>query len=278
MSLVAVWRSVETDSEPSRLWMAADSRITDRTGTLLNEGCKLFSLPIRCRQPTPEGSYSLEYYSTTIGMACVGGSLTYHNVYGTLVPLLTNLICDQADVPCMAYMGILAARITSAYVQSLWQARGEEALQVELVFGGYCGVHSQLEAYRIVPAESVEPLGKFRSSGLDMTGDDVYFFGAHLNEAHSAFAEFRAGSEHPVSRILAPLRVIRFFVNSSRFATIGGDVQVGFTMGRRFERVASVQPEVDGHPAAVMRVNNIDLNRLGGVGPCRIGIMGYAGG
>lgn len=271
MSLVALWRSIESESEPSRLWMAADSRITDSTGTLLNEGCKLFSLPVRCCQPAPGGGFSQEYYSTSVGMACVGGSLTYSNVYGTLVPLLTNLICDKADIPCMATIGMLVARVTSAYVQSLWEARGADALQVRLVLGGYCGAHGRLEAYRIDPVQSAEPLGKFGSWALDLTGEDVYFFGADVEEAQGVLKEMVAASEHPMSRTVAPLRVIRSFVESSKYPTIGGDVQIGFTMGPRFERVSTVQPGGE-------RVNNIDLRHLGGVGHCAIGIMGYAGG
>jgi hypothetical protein len=273
MSLVALWRSIESESEPSRLWMAADSRISDRTGTLLNEGCKLFSVPVRCCQPAPGGSFSQEYYSTSVGMACVGGSLTYSNVYGTLVPLLTNLICDRADIPCMASVGMLAARVTSAYVQSLWEARGDKALQVQLVMGGYCSAHRRLEAYRIMPAQSTESLGKFGSWALDLTAEDVHFFGAHVDDAKVALRDINAATEHPMGRTVAPLRVIRSFIKSSKYPTIGGDVQIGFTLGPRFERVSTAQPGVYGE-----RVNNINLRQLGGVGHCAIGIIGYAGG
>jgi hypothetical protein len=277
MSLVALWRSVTEEGEPSRMWMAADSRITDATGTLLNEGCKLFVLPIRCCKPDAVGWFSDVYYSSSYGMVCVGGSLTYHNVFGTLIPLLDNLIARRADIPCLAYVGTLAARVTSAYVESLWEAKGPAAKQVELAIGGVCGAHRLLEAYHIVPTGGDDTFERFRSSALDVSGDAVHFFGSHTEDADAALRELRADARLPIGETVAPLRVIRGFIADSRYPSIGGDVQIGYTREARFERVSTVRPVVPGKPEAMMRFNNLDLKELGEVGPCGIGIGGYPG-
>jgi hypothetical protein len=47
MTLLVTWISSEQGNE--RLWMASDSSLSDGGGTLIDQGVKLFELPIICR-------------------------------------------------------------------------------------------------------------------------------------------------------------------------------------------------------------------------------------
>jgi hypothetical protein len=257
--------------------MASDSRISDHTGTLLDEGCKLFTLPVHCRKPTESEEYADEYFATELGLACTGGVLIYLNVYGTLVTALANLIAEPEDIPCISYVAQLVGRVTSAYVNSLSLARQGSALWVDLVIGGFCSAHSELEAYELASAPTPEAPGTFRSSVLDVNGDSVHFYGSYVDEAQQVLGELREADQDPESQTVAPLRVIRRFIEEPGFTTIGGDVQVGFTVGARFQRVGTVNPVPVGESAAVMRINSIALDELGEVGPCTIGIGGIHG-
>jgi hypothetical protein len=59
-----------------------------------------------------------------------------------------------------------------------------------------------------------------------------------------------------------------------QFATVGGDVQIGYTVGPKFHRVATVTPITPGQAQAQRRLNNVDIDALGSVGPCAIGLDG----
>ena len=71
MTLAAVWCSYE-DPEAPCLWMASDSRISDGLGTLIDEGIKLYEVPVVCRQPGTAGFFDRLSFATAIGMVGAG--------------------------------------------------------------------------------------------------------------------------------------------------------------------------------------------------------------
>jgi hypothetical protein len=81
--------------------------------------------------------------------------------------------------------------------------------------------------------------------------------------------------DHPLHWHRAPIRIVRRFIEDD--PTIGGDVLFGFVLGSDFIRATTVAPKVHGQPAAVARLNNIDLDEIGPVGPCEIGLNGMTG-
>jgi hypothetical protein len=270
MSLVAVWQNEERAGQPS-LWLAGDSRISDGAGVLLNEGGKLFSLPVICRRPDEQGFFSIPYSVQDVGLACVGGTLIYQHVYACLVPMLSSLLGDGRSVPSLEDIARTTATVTEKYVASLGQTN-PQAHRVGLVLAGYCVVHSRHEAYKLEPCFEDQLFRGFDASALEIDTGQVHFFGDYVVEAHDALKERRAADEHR-----APARVVRQFVDDPHYPSIGGDVQLGFTVGANFVRVTTVAPRVHGRPEAVIRFNNIDLEEIGDVGPCHIGIDGMTG-
>lgn len=55
MTLAAVWCSYENAAAPV-LWMASDSRISAEKDRLIDEGVKVFEIPVVCRGAGPDGS------------------------------------------------------------------------------------------------------------------------------------------------------------------------------------------------------------------------------
>ena len=91
MSLAAVWGNYEQPERPC-LWMAADSRLSDASGPLIDQGMKLFEVPITCRGPGPSGFFDQPFVSRSVGMVAVGWSLVFHHVYATMVAMLSSLV------------------------------------------------------------------------------------------------------------------------------------------------------------------------------------------
>jgi hypothetical protein len=80
--------------------------------------CSAFRCGAVC--PVPTDSSPREYFSTELGMVCTGSSLTFHNLYGTLVSILSDLVARGSYVPCIAQIAELASRILDSYVDSFW--------------------------------------------------------------------------------------------------------------------------------------------------------------
>jgi hypothetical protein len=72
MSLLSAW--IPQEDQP-RIWIASDSRLSDDERILMNEGVKIFEVPIVCRRPGTSGHFDTVDFATTVGLGCVGGSL-----------------------------------------------------------------------------------------------------------------------------------------------------------------------------------------------------------
>jgi hypothetical protein len=59
MTLLAVWCAEE------RLWMASDSRLSDGGGPLIDEGVKIFELPVVCRAFSEQAGFFPDVYFAT---------------------------------------------------------------------------------------------------------------------------------------------------------------------------------------------------------------------
>lgn len=273
MSLVGVFVSEENPGHPV-LWMVSDSRITDSNRQLmLEEGMKLFSLPIVCVGPDAAGLYSEPYFAQEIGLGCVGGTLIYLHVYATLVTLLMNLAGSGA-VPSLEQIADTVARVTTIYVKSYGEKANSTAHRVAFVLGGYCAVDERLEAFEIAVTFSEGAFDRFDATPVDLSEGKVTWFGDFAVEAAAAVEETRSHSPEPLAWHRAPVFVLREFIQDAKYDTIGGDVQVGHTLGHTFTRGMTVSPLVHGKPQAVMKLNNIDLAELNPVGPCAIVIQG----
>jgi hypothetical protein len=272
MTLAAVWCSYETPGSPT-LWMASDSRISDARGRVIDEGIKLYEVPVVCRRPNATGFFDVPYIASAIGMVGAGGSLVYQHVYGTLVPVLGNLIHPEGAVPSTQDLASVVDRVTTTYVRSLGQVRPDEAMRITILVGGQTPGRPP-EAYRLAPRIGAEGMVEYPPESLTLSPTDVHFIGSHIDQAQALWEEFVERDEPGASRHRAALNVIRALIDDPQAETIGGEVQIGHLVGPAFRRVASVVPVPDGAPEARMLLNSIDLADLQPVGPCAIGLQG----
>ena len=221
--------------------MASDSRVSDSHGVLIDEGVKLYELPVICRKPGPSGFFDTPFFGTTIGLACAGGTLVYQQVYATLVPIFANLAGNGSSIPSVAGLAAFIGAITAEYVRSLGSRRSAEAAAVSVVVAGHFEGRPP-EAFQLKPNTENHPEGliTFTEQALDFTSN----------------------------RVRAPLNVVRALINDSDVATIGGEVQIGLSNGVGFHRVTTVVPAPGQAPRALQLLNAIDLDSLPPVGPC----------
>lgn len=272
MTLTATW--IAGDPGSDQLWMASDSRISDAHGRLIDEGAKLYELPIVSRSPSAAGFFDEQTFGTTVGLLCAGSTLIFQQVYSTLVPTLGNLIGTNS-IPTLEEVAQFVGRMTTLYTRSFGENRPRQA-RVSLVVGGRDPITGKLAAYELAPDLDSDGLISFNARAVDFEGDQVLFTGdlEAIGEATSRLEIIRAAPApgRPYER--AALNVIRELALDERYATVGGDVQIGCTTGSAFRRFATISPLSAGQPAAQMKLNDIDLEALGNVGPCAVGISG----
>ena len=160
MSLCAVWLT-ESDTAIPCLWIATDSRLSGPNGPLLDEGSKLLTLPIICRKPAEDGTFSVPSYVNAVGLACVGGSLVYNSVYAFVTPLLSTLIgAEETPPPSLEEIGVFLAEAVTIYVRSLGN-HNPNAVDVGLVVTGFCPRDGKFEAHVLEPRLDAESLVRF---------------------------------------------------------------------------------------------------------------------
>jgi hypothetical protein len=271
MSLAAVWGNYENPEHPT-VWMAADSRLSDATGLLIDAGMKLFEVPITCRGQGRSGFYDRVVSSRSIGMVAVGGSLVFQHVYGTMVAMLGSLVGEAGPGPTNADVAGFTARLTTAYVRKLGIFRPKSADRVEIAIGGV-SAEGEIEAFAVSRNESDRRI-EFLPEAIDLSPGQVTFMGDQVEQAARACKKVEQRNEPGAPKERAALNVIRAFVDDPDKKTIGGEIQVGCTIDPSFRRMFSVRPVEIGAPEARMSLNTIELADLALVGSYEVAPLG----
>lgn len=161
--------------------MASDSRISAENDRLIDEGVKVFEIPVVCRGAGPTGYFDQIYFESSIGLTCAGGTLVFQNVYGTLVPILGNLISPQRAVPSVQDIADLIGRLVTLYVKSLG-ARRPDAHRVSLVVGGLSASGLPI-ALDLSPKVGSDGLIEFSPVTVALSPGRVHFIGHSVREA-----------------------------------------------------------------------------------------------
>ena len=253
--------------------MAADSRLSDADGLLIDEGMKLFEVPITCRSPGPGGFFDQPFVSRSVGMVAVGGSLVFQHVYGTMVTMLGSLVGQSGSGPTNADVAQFPARLTTIYVRRLGVFRPKNADLVGIAIGGISRA-GEVEAFELVRRRMTDGSIEFVAERLDTSPGQVHFMGDQVGQARKACEEVELQDQPGAPKERAALNVIESFIEDPSIDSIGGEVQVGHTVGFSFRRMFSVRPLEMGKPQARMGLNAIDLAEISSVGPCQIAPMG----
>lgn len=274
MTAIAIWRNDEVEGNPS-LWAAADSKVSGVNGNLIiADAVKIFSLPIICRRPAPDGFFSEPYFVHTLGYCFAGSTLMGQNAYLGLAPLLSNLISATSYIPSIEDI----ARQILAYLKVTFEdyrpiGAGQSLFDVAVF--GYCHRTQQLEIFHFRPelVQGVYELGLEAHQNLH-AHDFVYLGsdGKALREDITNAFNGEAVPGRPISR--APRFVIQDRIASDESPTIGGDLQLAIADRFGMRPFALVRPSVSGQPPAYTSYLGRELtDDLTTVGEARVSPM-----
>jgi hypothetical protein len=277
MTAIAIWYNNEIVTNPA-LWVAADSRIgSEDDSALLEDGSKIFPLPVICRSPDPdnEGFFSRVMYSHTYGYCFAGSTLMGQNAYLAIAPLLTQLITTGTDIPALKDVAEFARKHLDLTF-SQYRERVGPASRFEVAIFGWCTKTSQLATFHFFPKivgdvyrMTCEPHENMDTNNFVYLGDKKEYFSEEIAAA------FR-GESIPgrlLSRI--PRYIIEDHIKDDSFPTIGGDIQFATTDKFGFQPFMLAKPRVLGQPWVYFSYLGRELtNDLTVVGPAFVGTPG----
>ncbi|HET9359883.1 MAG TPA: hypothetical protein VFO58_09035 [Vicinamibacterales bacterium] len=278
MTAIAIWLNDEEPKHPT-LWIVADSRISGASAApLIEDGAKIFSLPVVCRAPGQDGFFSRISYTHSFGYCFAGSTLMGQNAYLALVPLLGNLAARADYVPSMADVASYVHRYLLHTFDDFKSKVGESAM-FEVAIFGHCGRTNRLTAFHVEPGRDEAGTWTLKCSEREdiQVGHPLYL-GADKSRMMERFAAAlgSAAPGRPLSRM--PRYVIQDCISDESLPSIGGDVQLGIANSFGFRALALVKPRVYGKPEAYIsylgRELTPDLAQLGEAlvaGPAMVG-------
>jgi hypothetical protein len=136
---------------------------------------------------------------------------------------------------------------------------------------GWCNVNRTLEAYQLIPGLDTRVVVK--SKRLDVSqpvaiGTGVKDFTDKLNSLRDR--------EGPSGKAVPPLLAVEALVAGDVREDVGGDIQLGYATSNGFQILSRSRPVISGKPEARRTFLGLDINELGDVGSCRVGMPALA--
>jgi hypothetical protein len=157
------------------MWVVGDTLVTGAAGQpLIGDVAKIFSLPVVCRCPGPQGLFSEKYFSHSLGYCFAGSTLMGQNSYLAIAPLLSNLISTSRYVPSMNDIADFTMRyLVRTYDQYKIRAASQAAFEVCLF--GWCHREHLLDAWHFRPELRHGEMGMASTRHTSMAfGDFIY--------------------------------------------------------------------------------------------------------
>lgn len=249
MTAIAIWLNEERPEYPA-LWVAADSRVTAHSG-VLDDGAKVFGLPVICRAADKQGFFSEVTYAHSFGYSCAGSTLMGQNSYLALVPLLSNLVAGAGHVPSLQSVASYIHRYLVRTFDDFKVTAGAGAMFEAAVFG-YCHRTARARAFHFLPKQEA---GAWALGCVEweVGRGRALYLGDEKGKMESRLATAFEGESvpgRPLTRI--PRYVIQDCILDESSPTIGGDIQLGFADSFGFRAYALCKPRVEGQPEALI--------------------------
>lgn len=276
MTAIAIWCSHEV-RDNAALWVAADSRVSGANDVILIEdGAKIFGLPVVCRSPGDDGFFSRVYHQHTYGYCFAGSTLMGQNAFLSITPLLSSLISPHSYVPSLSDIARHAQVLLGRSFDEYKRRVGQNAVFEAAIFG-YCQRSQRLSAFHFSPKieddgiirVSIIPHEGMRDKQFIYLGDDKTVMRSRIEEAFSR--ESIPG--RPVSRI--PRYVIQDRIDDDSCGSVGGDIQLAIADKFGFRPFTICKPRVPDQSAAYMSYLGRELTPdIATVGEATVGMYG----
>jgi hypothetical protein len=268
MTGIAIWPS-HADSQSPRIWASGDSLISKASGSaLIEDGAKIFGIPIVCRSVGIDGLFTDPYFAHTLGYCFAGSTLMGQNSFLSAAPLLMTLTSEEEYVPSIENIANYFLHFMNSS-HDYYKLIAREGSQFEAAIFGWCHSASALEAWHFKPCDAS---GEWRISvdkvDLGVKGRFLYL-GDHKDVAEPMLkAELESSTEDEK----APRKVIQSLIRSEAYASIGGDEQLAMANKYGLQPYQLARSAEPGGPPAIFTHLGIELtDEIAVLGMARVG-------
>ena len=268
MTSVVVWPNYEVPGHPA-VWVTSDSRISRAEGEpLIEDGAKLFGLPVVCRGVGEDKFFSDIYFAHSFGYCFAGSTLMGQNAYLAIAPLLTTLISTERYIPSMDDVATFVFRFLCRTFDA-FKVRVAAGALFEASLFGWCHVRRSLQIWHFHPNDSSGTWEMTRSNVSPLEAGAFLYLGSYKDRVVPLVCDAMA-EDNGLQR--APRRVVQQLIADSSFPSIGGDEQLAIANEYGFQAYTLLRPVERGKPQAYLSYLGIELtdeNAL--VGRARVG-------
>ena len=268
MTGIAIWPSY-IDLERPRIWASGDSLISQHGGSpLIQDGAKIFSVPVVCRSVGKDGLFSEPYFAHTLGYCFAGSTLMGQNSFLSAAPLLTTLTSEEKYIPSMEDV----AKYFHYFMRNsydYYKAIAQGGAQFEAAIFGWCHNAKALEAWHFKPSDAsgaweivIEKVDFCESGRFLYLGDHK----DHVKVELATAVLLCADNEQ------APRKVIQELIESEIYGSIGGDEQLAIANEFGLQPYQLARSTVSGRPPTKFTHLGIELtDDIAWVGKARVG-------
>jgi hypothetical protein len=263
-------------------WAVADSRVSKPGAegseqVLHDHAVKIFSIPFTVIAPAGKDKIDV-IYTGSFGYCYSGSSLTGLNTHAAFSHLLRMLETTNGHPPTLREITDFVVRILKQYISSYAFLVQEKAV-CECAILGLCPSTKTPRIYILRPDTSsgtfeirVEELDSSVRDGYALLGDKKADVRKFIDAARARV------SEYSINWWRAPWHGLQEVIDSKKFPTIGGYVQIGLGEGQRFRIVARSESPIPGEQYGKPEFLGLDLEtELAAVGSCTLRLPRMAG-
>lgn len=253
MTAISIWLNNENPKHHS-LWIASDSRVSkSQNSTLIDDGAKIFALPVVCRVPRKNGFFSQIDYFHSYGYCFAGSTLLGQNTFLALMPLLGNLAASQSYIPDMPSVANFILRYLGRAFDN-YKIIACEKSAVEVALFGWCHATQKYYIFHYYPGENDDGVVVMKCTVHTNLQEKCFvYLGDHKQDMTQKIKQGFDEKSIPGrlnSRI--PRHIIEDHIRDSDYTTIGGDIQLGIADMSGFRPFSIGKPRVDGQPGAYL--------------------------
>ena len=252
-----------------RVWASGDSQVSQVGGSpLIEEGAKMFSLPIVCRSIGADGFFSNIYFAHSFGYCFAGSTLMGQNSFLSAGPLLMTLVSEDQCIPSMEDVAHYLLRFMSKS-HDHYKAVAQSGAQFEAAIFGWCHSAKALGAWHFKPS-CASGIWKLVVEKCDfhLPGRFLYL-GDYKDHAQAELAQVISSG---LNNERAPRSVIQNLIKDPNFSSIGGDEQLAMANEFGFQPYLLARPIETGSPTGKITYLGIELtDEFASVGKARVG-------
>lgn len=263
MTIAAIWlENAET------LWCVSDTRISRPTEAgveiTTDAGSKIYSLLVRCCVPGPNGFFDEVIFQRSFGFVFAGTVSPAVMTVATASNLLQSLV-TFGPVPTLKEIAEFLEKIGKRFADEM-KLSSRIFGDFEACIFGKCPVSGILERWRFSTA----------GGSSDLFGDLRLPLLLGTSSAQSEFLQILADRLETTGGELRrlPQEIVSSMLEATKTVEVGGALSIGIVSGGEFKNYFYAKPAGLGGRQVWRSFNGIDLDEIGPVGLCSIGLSG----